>query len=311
MCDQRLRWWIVLSLSVVAVGACSKSDREGSSSPAASTSTPKVYVVNYPLMYFAERIGGDRVDVVFPAPADEDPAYWRPEPDVVAAYQNADLILLNGAKYAKWVERVTLPKSKRVDTSKRFQDRYIQMADAVEHAHGPKGQHAHEGVAFTTWLDPTLADLQALAIRDALSKLLPNHTATFEQNYEALKKDLTALDGELDKLTKNAKQPLLASHPVYQYFARRYDLDLASLHWEPDEVPNEKQWIELDELRQTHPAKWMIWEADPDAETVDELRSRGIDCIVVYPCGHVPPGGDYLQVMHSNVARLKTIFHNE
>jgi ABC-type Zn uptake system ZnuABC Zn-binding protein ZnuA len=29
-----------------------------------------VYVVNYPLQYFAERIGGEHVTVVFPAPAD-------------------------------------------------------------------------------------------------------------------------------------------------------------------------------------------------------------------------------------------------
>ena len=32
-------------------------------------------------------------------------------------YQGADLILLNGATYAKWIDRVTLPASKLVDTS--------------------------------------------------------------------------------------------------------------------------------------------------------------------------------------------------
>jgi ABC-type Zn uptake system ZnuABC Zn-binding protein ZnuA len=74
-----------------------------------------VYTVNYPLQYFAERIGGDRVDVRLPAPADVDPAYWSPGAETVAAYQGADLILLNGAGYAQWVQRASLPRAQRVD----------------------------------------------------------------------------------------------------------------------------------------------------------------------------------------------------
>ena len=42
-----------------------------------------VYTVNYPLAYFAERIGGEAVEVHFPAPPDEDPAYWEPAPTIL------------------------------------------------------------------------------------------------------------------------------------------------------------------------------------------------------------------------------------
>ena len=75
-----------------------------------------VYTVNYPLAYFAERIGGDLVEVSFPAPADADPANWSPDAGTVAAYQAADLILLNGAGYARWTARASLPLSTLVDT---------------------------------------------------------------------------------------------------------------------------------------------------------------------------------------------------
>ncbi|MBW1743769.1 MAG: hypothetical protein JRJ47_10130 [Deltaproteobacteria bacterium] len=44
-----------------------------------------VYVVNYPLKYFAERIGGDHVDVEFPAPKGTDPAYWIPNIATIGA----------------------------------------------------------------------------------------------------------------------------------------------------------------------------------------------------------------------------------
>ena len=45
--------------------------------------------------------GGDRIEVSYPGPAGEDPAYWSPDAETIASYQKADLILLNGASYAK------------------------------------------------------------------------------------------------------------------------------------------------------------------------------------------------------------------
>ena len=94
---------------------------------------------------------------------------WSPGPEVVTAYQAADLILLNGAGYAGWVSRVSLPEGKLIDTSASFADRYLTVAEAVTHSHGPEGEHAHEATAFTTWLDPTLALEQAGAIHAALA----------------------------------------------------------------------------------------------------------------------------------------------
>ena len=74
-----------------------------------------VYVVNYPLKYFAERIGAHHVKVEFPVPPDIDPAYWNPDLADITAYQKADLILLNGAGYAKWADKVSLPRSKMIN----------------------------------------------------------------------------------------------------------------------------------------------------------------------------------------------------
>ena len=90
-----------------------------------------VYVVNYPLKYFAERIGANHVKVEFPAPPDVDPAYWNPELADISAFQKADLILLNGAGYAKWVAKVSLPRSKMLNTSKKFKDRYITSEEQL------------------------------------------------------------------------------------------------------------------------------------------------------------------------------------
>ena len=268
-----------------------------------------IYTVNYPLKYFAERIAGEHATVVFPAPADVDPAYWMPERKTVSAYQRADLILLNGAHYAKWTEKVTLPRSKMIDTSKLFKDQYIETKEAVTHSHGPKGEHAHEDVAFTIWLDPDLATRQAKAIEKALSRKRPELRSTFQKNYTALQKDLMALDREIKNIeSNNQNQPLIASHPVYDYLSHRYGLNMKSLHWEPDEVPGNSQWMELKKILKEHPAQWMIWEGEPLEESADKLRSMGVSSIVFNPCGNVPEKGDFLSVMRGNVENLGTAF---
>ena len=206
---------------------------------------PTVYVVNYPLQYFAERIGGRQIKIVFPAPVDEDPAFWRPDVDTIAEFQGADLILVNGAAYARWLKTASLPKTRLVNTSKGFEADYIKVEDAAAHSHGPTGDHSHAGTAFTTWLDFRQAAQQALAVLEALSRLLPDHRSVFEQRYAELEKDLFLLDDRLESVARERTQPLLASHPVYQYLARRYGLNTRSVLWEPEVMPEEAEWQEL------------------------------------------------------------------
>lgn len=268
-----------------------------------------VYTTNYPLAYFAERIGGDRVRVEFPVPAGIDPAFWSPSPDEVAAYQGADVVLLNGAGYEGWVAKTSLAASKLVDTSAGFEDLYIVADDQVVHTHGPEGEHEHENVAFTTWLDPVLAIEQARAVREALAARLPGSEADLKAGFEDLERDLEELDARLEAWAGGvAGQTFLASHPVYQYLARRYDLDLASVHFEPDEVPTAAGWRDLAELMQGHAADWMLWEAAPLDETRQRLAADfGVGSVVFDPAGNRPDTGDYLDVMRANVGALEAL----
>jgi zinc transport system substrate-binding protein len=268
-----------------------------------------IYVVNYPLMYFVERIAGDNATVVFPAPASEDPAYWMPDAETVSDYQRADLILLNGANYAKWVKKVTLPQFRLVDTSASFKDQYIETAEIVTHSHGPEGDHAHEAVAFTTWIDFDLAAKQARAIAEALVRKKPDLRGVLGENYATLEKALMTLDRDIKEIvSKNRHQPLIASHPVYDYLARRYGLNMRSVHWEPDEIPGDAQWIDLHGILKDHPATWMIWEGDPLEASVETLKSMGINSLVFDPCGNVPEQGDFMSVMRQNIENLKMAF---
>ena len=265
----------------------------------------RIAASNYPLVYFAERIGGDAVELVFQVPGDEDPAFWKPGAKAVGAMQKADLIALNGADYEKWLARVSLPMAKRVDTSEGFRSQFIQIAKAVTHSHGPGGTHSHTGTAFTTWLDFDQAAQQSRALATAMIKQRPGQAEKFGQGLAALLKDLAELDGEMKALgVAHAGQPLMGSHPVYQYLARRYGIRLEAVHWEPDVMPDAAEWKALTALRAKHPATLMIWEGQPTSEISARLASAGLQGVVFDPCANRPDAGDFLSVMRSNVAML-------
>ncbi|MDX2456954.1 MAG: metal ABC transporter substrate-binding protein [Gammaproteobacteria bacterium] len=268
-----------------------------------------VYAVNYPLQYFAQRIAGEQAEVILPVPPAIDPAFWQPDVAAIAGFQQADIILLNGAGYAQWVNRVSLPRRKLVDTSAGFRDRYIHTKGDVTHSHGREGDHSHTGTAFTTWLDFTLAVEQARAVADALSRQRPGSKDVFARNLAALEKELLDLDRQVREIVATEPdRPLMASHPVYQYSTRRYGLNLQSVMWEPDMMPDAAQWSELARLLTGHPADWMIWEGKPNPESVTRLRSMGVDSLVFDPCGNRPGAGDFLSVMQQNVQNLERGF---
>lgn len=299
----------ILSVAIaVALAGC--ADREAPGDPAnqGDAGPLLVYVVSYPLRYFAERIGGEQVEVVFPAPRNVDPADWSPEPETIAAYQQADLVLLNGAGYARWIERASLPRRRLVDTSAAFRDRYIALVDAVTHAHGPAGAHEHGALAFTTWLDPLLATAQARAIVGAFAGTRPEHEVAFRDRFAALEADLRGLDETLSAAASAiGDRPLLFSHPVYQYLIRRYRLNGRSLHWEPEGPRSRPMWRTLEDLLRDYPARWMIWERRPAEETVQQLEALGVRSIVFDPAGNVPASGDLLNVMTENAAALRAV----
>jgi len=267
-----------------------------------------IYTVNYPVKFFAESIAGNYAKVTLPMPTDIDPAFWSPKAEDIAAIQTADLVLLNGANYAKWLPKVSLSLFKLVNTSSEYRDSFISLEADVKHNHGVGGEHSHTGIAFTTWLDFSLAEKQAKAIFKVLSRKKPNLNAKFVQNFIPLQKALLDIDTELTQIGKElAGVPLVGSHPVYQYLKQRYQLNLKSVHWEPEETPTEEQWQGLKQILESHPSKWMLWEGRPADETVAKLEALGIKSIVFSPIANTPETGDFLSLMQENIAALKAI----
>lgn len=268
-----------------------------------------VVAINAPLAFFAERLGADLVVVDLLVQGSADPADWQPEATDVVAMQGADLILLNGAGYEPWLERVSLPESRVLISSEAVAAALIE-SETITHRHGPEGDHSHTETASTLWMDPLLALEQARSVAAALSGLRPEAADEISARMAALEHELLQLhQAWLQVAARAGAAPLLFSHPVYQYFERRYQLNGRSLHWEPAEDPGESEWSALAVLLETHPARLMVWEGEPASETIRRLSDLGVGTLVVKP-GADAASGDFLDVQNANVDRFSVALGN-
>lgn len=273
---------------------------------------PTVYTTFYPTTYFVERIAGGKVNVVNPCPPNEDPAFWQPDEKTIAAYQQADLIVINGAQFEKWVAKVTLPRSKMVDTTHPLRSDFIKLKNAVMHKHGPEGAHTHEGIDGHTWLDPLHAQVQAEQIVKGLTKLLPPDARTFERNLAAVQGDLDKLDARLKAVSqKLGDRQLLGNHPAWNYLARRYGWKIESFVIDPeaDTLTADEATGLKEQLGQT-PAKLILFEAEPTAGVTAQLKELGLAVVLYEPGEALTPerkaqGVDFLSLMNANVERLE------
>ena len=293
----------VVAFSLLTVG-CSQSDspEKEAKAPAEKVS---VAVVNYPLAFLARRVGGELVEVNYPVPPDEDPAYWEPTAEDVAVFQSADLILLNGADYAKWTLRTTLPWSRTVVTTRDVEDQYIKVPNAVVHNHGPEGEHSHAGIAPETWIDPQLAISQANVVKQEIQKLLPDKSKSIEDNFNELKEELTRLDERLKEAFAKSNLPWTAARPAFRYLGRRYDLGLQTMNWDPAELPSDEQLVEFDKLIAGSDSSLMLWAEKPNSDTSARLEKRGVRVVVFRLAEHRSEADDFLEVMRKNVEAIE------
>lgn len=303
-----------LVLGGIVLSGCAR-DEDANPAETQEVGQLSVYTTFYPTQYFTERIGGALVNVVCPVPEDEDAIFWMPSDEVIQEYQQADLIVLNGAGFAKWVEKVVLPQSRVVDTAASFSDTFIHYEKATVHSHGMAGEHAHEGLDGHTWVDPVLAIAQAKAIKDALITRLPGNQEQIVQGFAALEADLHNLDQRLRAYAEGYDQkPFFASHPAYNYIARRYGWKIINLDLDPEEMPSDAAIADMKQKVADHGVKYLVWEGTPTDEIATRMADElGLTNIVFSPCELISAealadGDDYLRVMQTNLENIAPIF---
>jgi len=290
------------SLAITGCGGGEESSNTGSSGSASATTPsgpqreqnlPKVvYTTFYPTTYMANYIGGGEIEVVCPLPPDTDPIFWRPTPEQIGEYQQAGLIIINGAEYEKWVPTAALPPSRMVDTAAPLAEDFITM-ESTTHSHGSAGEHTHEGVDGHTWVDPMNAIAQAEQIKIAFEQVWPDLADVFNDNFEQLKVNFESIHGQLAAGADRMKEAqVLCNHPAYNYLAARHEWEVTNLDLNPEAELTEEQISELRTVVDPDRKTLLLWESKP-LESIEQILSDELDIIsVVFSPGETQPGED-------------------
>ncbi|MBL6721762.1 MAG: zinc ABC transporter substrate-binding protein [Planctomycetes bacterium] len=295
----------LLPLTCAALLAVSAACQDPDDLPA-SEQVREVLTASWPVSSLAERLAPVDVPVRCALPAGEDPITWDPPREVVAGFQRATLVVLNGAGLEGWTEHASLPSSRTVDTSAALGSRLLEQSGTV-HSHGPAGEHTHGGVDPHTFLDPTLLVPMAGALRDGLARAFPEDRAGIEERASALMEDLRALNEEHLALAKALEgHRLVASHPAYDYLARTFGWDLTNLDLDP-EAPLDEGTLAAVREAVGSGALALLWESAPLPATATRLQEElGIPSIVWSPAEAPDPDrdGDFLSIQQQNISRL-------
>ncbi|WP_417386976.1 metal ABC transporter substrate-binding protein [Gimesia sp.] len=271
-----------------------------------------VVVVNYPLQFIVDSLSGPEFQILNPVPPDENPETWLPGDATIQTIQQADLIVTNGADFADWVKKLSLPRSKVLRTSLALKDALITVPDFEVHSHGSGGAHSHAGTVAFFWLDPRLMARQAEAIAERLIQLDPESEKTIRANLEKLNASLKPLNQQLDQI--QAEYPGLnwySRRPVYQYLAKRCDWTMHHLHWKSISKPNQEDWKQLQSLQEQQKLSLMLCESEPDEEVITRLKDQGISVFALNPLTVAPANGDYVSNMQQQLTHLQMFLNQQ
>lgn len=224
----------VAIFAALCIGCGDSHSNPGRAATTKSADKPSLIVTSRPLFEMAGTIAGDAITVTLATPDDTSSRHWEPGADDVGRLRTADLLLLSGAGYEPWKDRVSLPLSRTKDSAAGYYDQFIRIPDAITHQHGPEGSHSHPGTVWATWLDPELAAAQLQHVAKEVARLSPQHADRIGEAAARAAAPLAALSDRISRLreaTAASPPAVLADAPYYQYLTRKLGWELRYVHW--------------------------------------------------------------------------------
>ena len=310
-----------LFLAALAAAAClvvfAGCSTNGTAQSPRSESGDKVSVVAsfYPMYDFAQKVGGDRVDVTCLVPAGTEPHDWEPSTADMKTIASAKVLVYSGAGMEHWVNDVTSAADNKdlvsVEAS-RGVDLLPATGDEDEHEDAHEGDHEHGQYDPHVWLSPANAKVEMANIRDALIKADPDGKDAYEKNYEKYADMLDELDQKYaSELAGTASKSIVVSHQAFGYLCDRYGLTQVPIEGiEADSEPDAKTMAKIVDFVKENGTKTIFSEELVSPKAAQAISDEtGASLEVLNPLEgltdeQISAGEDYFSVMESNLDKL-------
>lgn len=187
-----------------------------------------VFVSIMPQKYFAEKVGGNLVNVSVLVPLGTSPENFDPSPKQIVQLGSSDVYFTMGVPFENiFLDKLKAGKKKLVVAPCDKNVPKLKNEEHDEHEeHGHEQGHHHHGEFDPhIWTDPELIKIIARNMADTLSSLDPQNTSTYAANLDNFKRELDVLKSELShKLSPYKGRIFYVYHSAYTYFAQRFGL---------------------------------------------------------------------------------------
>ena len=294
----------------------------------------ELFTTIFPLEDFANKIGGEYVNVTNLVPVGADAHSFEPTAREMINVTEGDAFIYNGAGLEGFVdalietvegEEVKVVKASEGIELLDFDEQSHAHEDADDHAHDEheheeEQDHAHDDHAHDhdedphVWLDPILSITLAENIKNLLIELLPEQEEYFTSNFEEVKAELEVIDSEFQAMVDAAeKDTFLVSHAGYGYWEARYgvkQIGIAGIS--PTNEPSQRQLQDLISYANDYGLEYVMFEQNIPAKVADVVRDEvGAEALYLHNlealiAEDIENGEDYFSLMRKNIEALGT-----
>ncbi len=258
----------------------------------------------YPLYYFSQQIGGDKVNVVNITPAGAEPHDYEPTAQDIAQIENSKLLILDGPGLEAWgnsIKQNLNPKNTTVLTVGEglINQKVMEEGQSVIDPH--------------IWQSPPLDKEIVDKITQALTQIDPVNTGYYQANATALKAKLDDLDAQYKQgLANCAEKNIITSHAAFGYLATAYGLNQVSIAGlSPDAEPSPQQLADIVKFAKDNNVKYIFFESLVSPKLSDTIATEvGAKTLVLNPIEgltneEISQGKTYFTEMQNNLVNLK------
>lgn len=234
----------------------------------AQNQTVSVVTTTTDLAHFAERIGGDRVEVRALIGGDQDPHYFDARPDFIRHVNRADLFVEVGLDLEIGWAPLVLRRARNRDVMQGERG-YVDASIGVDVLEVPEGRADRSGGDIHLfgnphyWLDPLNASIMARNIRDGLIRVDPAARGLYEDNYRIFHQDMRRLaEDQMRQFAPYRGLKVAVYHNEFSYLEHRFGFEVVATIEEKPGVPPPGRYLR---------------------EVTEQLRQEGVDIIVLAP----------------------------
>jgi zinc/manganese transport system substrate-binding protein len=230
-----------------------------------ATADPRIAVVAAENFYgdIARQVGGDRVAVVsFMSNPDQDPHLFETTPAVVRQLANAQIVILNGANYDPWMDKLlgAVPRPGRI------------VINAAQLNGRKAGDNPH------LWYDPATMPAIATALAAELSKLDSAHAADYSARLKTTLASLARITQRIAQLkAKHAGISVTATEPVFGLMVAALGLTMRNQRFQlammNDTEPSARDVAALESDLKEHKVKALIYNSQVSEKLTERMRA--------------------------------------